>query len=178
MYVLGQGLIPSKVQPPAGFWDPLGFTKGAVFDTDRWPISGWRWIVPLISENLEGGDAASFRRRRYVELKHGRVPVAADQWNLRLKCTMGADKWTECTVWLSCSDIDLNTSLNSLNAHNAHNPVISISFDRWPCSLALATSFLSTTAGQETCLLPLAWSSAHLGCKKDFETWQNYWCQD
>ena len=31
------------MQPPIGFWDPLGFTK-----TD---------------------DAASFRRRRYVELK-------------------------------------------------------------------------------------------------------------
>jgi len=39
------------VQPPAGFWDPLGFTK-----TD---------------------DAASFRRRRYVELKHGRVAMFA-----------------------------------------------------------------------------------------------------
>eukprot|EP00434_Breviolum_minutum_P007041 symbB.v1.2.006212.t1/scaffold355.1/size243294/22 len=39
------------VQPPAGFWDPLGFTKG--------------------------GDAASFRRRRYVELKHGRVAMFA-----------------------------------------------------------------------------------------------------
>ncbi|CAE7663482.1 FCPF, partial [Symbiodinium microadriaticum] len=39
------------VQPPAGFWDPLGFTKG--------------------------GDAASFRRRRYVELKHGRVAMLA-----------------------------------------------------------------------------------------------------
>ena len=39
------------VQPPTGFWDPLGFTKG--------------------------GDAASFRRRRYVELKHGRVAMLA-----------------------------------------------------------------------------------------------------
>jgi len=39
------------VQAPAGFWDPLGFTKG--------------------------GDAASFRRRRYVELKHGRVAMLA-----------------------------------------------------------------------------------------------------
>ncbi|CAK9029385.1 unnamed protein product [Durusdinium trenchii] len=39
------------VQPPIGFWDPLGFTK-----TD---------------------DAASFRRRRYVELKHGRVAMFA-----------------------------------------------------------------------------------------------------
>jgi len=39
------------VQAPAGFWDPLGFTKG--------------------------GDAASFRRRRYVELKHGRVAMFA-----------------------------------------------------------------------------------------------------
>ena len=39
------------VQPPVCFWDPLGFTK-----TD---------------------DAASFRRRRYVELKHGRVAMFA-----------------------------------------------------------------------------------------------------
>jgi len=39
------------VQAPAGFWDPLGFTKS--------------------------GDAASFRRRRYVELKHGRVSMLA-----------------------------------------------------------------------------------------------------
>merc|ERR1712187_339229 len=39
------------VQAPGGFWDPLGFTKG--------------------------GDAESFRRRRYVELKHGRVCMLA-----------------------------------------------------------------------------------------------------
>ncbi|CAK9105025.1 Fucoxanthin-chlorophyll a-c binding protein E [Durusdinium trenchii] len=39
------------VQKPVGFWDPLGFTKG--------------------------GDAESFRRRRYVELKHGRVAMFA-----------------------------------------------------------------------------------------------------
>eukprot|EP00438_Fugacium_kawagutii_P031156 Skav200601 [mRNA] locus=scaffold1278:144451:150332:- [translate_table: standard] len=39
------------VQPPVGFWDPLGFTK-----TD---------------------DALSFRRRRYVELKHGRIAMFA-----------------------------------------------------------------------------------------------------
>jgi hypothetical protein len=39
------------VQAPVGFWDPLGFTVG--------------------------GDAASFRRRRYVELKHGRVAMIA-----------------------------------------------------------------------------------------------------
>merc|ERR1719277_746692 len=39
------------VQAPVGFWDPLGFTKG--------------------------GDAESFRRRRYVELKHGRVCMLA-----------------------------------------------------------------------------------------------------
>merc|ERR1719188_426340 len=39
------------VQPPVGFWDPLGFTKD--------------------------GDAGSFRRRRQVELKHGRVCMLA-----------------------------------------------------------------------------------------------------
>ncbi|CAE8633895.1 unnamed protein product [Polarella glacialis] len=39
------------VQAPIGFFDPLGFTKG--------------------------GDAASFRRRRYVELKHGRQAMLA-----------------------------------------------------------------------------------------------------
>merc|ERR1712151_61030 len=39
------------VQPPAGFWDPVGFTKD--------------------------GDAAAFKRRRAVELKHGRVSMYA-----------------------------------------------------------------------------------------------------
>merc|ERR1712066_392673 len=39
------------VQPPVGFWDPVGFTKD--------------------------GDAAAFKRRRAVELKHGRVSMYA-----------------------------------------------------------------------------------------------------
>merc|ERR1711881_285857 len=39
------------VQPPFGFWDPLGFTND--------------------------GDAAAFKRRRAVELKHGRVSMYA-----------------------------------------------------------------------------------------------------
>jgi len=39
------------VQPPVGFWDPLGFTKD--------------------------GDAEDFRRRRETELKHGRVSMFA-----------------------------------------------------------------------------------------------------
>merc|ERR1712203_417877 len=39
------------VQPPAGFWDPVGFTKD--------------------------GDAEAFKRRRAVELKHGRVSMYA-----------------------------------------------------------------------------------------------------
>eukprot|EP00933_Yihiella_yeosuensis_P078757 TRINITY_DN905_c0_g2_i1.p1 TRINITY_DN905_c0_g2~~TRINITY_DN905_c0_g2_i1.p1 ORF type:complete len:1026 (+),score=256.07 TRINITY_DN905_c0_g2_i1:76-3153(+) len=39
------------VQPPVGFWDPVGFTTS--------------------------GDAAAFRRRRCVELKHGRVAMLA-----------------------------------------------------------------------------------------------------
>jgi len=39
------------VQDPVGFWDPLGFTKD--------------------------GDAAAFKRRRAVELKHGRVSMYA-----------------------------------------------------------------------------------------------------
>jgi len=39
------------VQPPVGFWDPLGFT--------------------------DDGDAFEFRRRRCVELKHGRVSMLA-----------------------------------------------------------------------------------------------------
>merc|ERR1719373_118985 len=49
----GLGAFESElgVQPPVGFWDPLGFTNG--------------------------GDAESFRRRRYVELKHGRVCMLA-----------------------------------------------------------------------------------------------------
>merc|ERR1711941_166600 len=39
------------VQPPVGFWDPVGFTKD--------------------------GDAAAFKRRRCVEIKHGRVSMLA-----------------------------------------------------------------------------------------------------
>merc|ERR1719387_859607 len=39
------------VQPPAGFWDPLGFTKD--------------------------GDAAAFKRRRETEIKHGRISMLA-----------------------------------------------------------------------------------------------------
>merc|ERR1719281_842091 len=39
------------VQPPVGFWDPVGFTAD--------------------------GDVASFRRRRSVELKHGRICMLA-----------------------------------------------------------------------------------------------------
>jgi len=39
------------VQPPVGFWDPVGFTKD--------------------------GDAAAFRRRRATEIKHGRVSMLA-----------------------------------------------------------------------------------------------------
>ena len=54
------------VQPPAGFWDPLGFTK-----TD---------------------DAASFRRRRYVELKHGRAPRATSCGSDRLLKVRGAGR--------------------------------------------------------------------------------------
>merc|ERR1719410_2049778 len=39
------------VQPPVGFWDPVGFTKD--------------------------GDAADFRRRRTTEIKHGRISMLA-----------------------------------------------------------------------------------------------------
>ncbi|CAE8633406.1 unnamed protein product, partial [Polarella glacialis] len=39
------------VQQPVGFWDPLGFTKD--------------------------GDAANFKRRRSVEIKHGRIAMLA-----------------------------------------------------------------------------------------------------
>merc|ERR1719245_2908740 len=39
------------VQPPVGFWDPVGFTKD--------------------------GDAEAFRRRRTVEIKHGRISMLA-----------------------------------------------------------------------------------------------------
>ena len=45
---LGDGL---GVQEPVGFWDPLGFTAD--------------------------GNEATFKRRRSVELKHGRVSMAA-----------------------------------------------------------------------------------------------------
>ena len=39
------------VQDPVGFWDPVGFTSD--------------------------GDVASFKRRRSVELKHGRISMMA-----------------------------------------------------------------------------------------------------
>ena len=39
------------VQEPVGFWDPLGFTSS--------------------------GDVSSFKRRRTVELKHGRISMLA-----------------------------------------------------------------------------------------------------
>ena len=39
------------VQDPVGFWDPLGFTAD--------------------------GDVLSFKRRRHVELKHGRIAMLA-----------------------------------------------------------------------------------------------------
>ncbi|CAE7365431.1 unnamed protein product, partial [Symbiodinium necroappetens] len=39
------------VQPPLGFWDPMGFT--------------------------DDGDLLSYRRRRSVEFKHGRIAMLA-----------------------------------------------------------------------------------------------------
>ena len=102
------------MQPPAGFWDPLGFTKdgtAGLHEARRWdavirgrapencnPITVYEAKTSLVAKNLEnglvslvivcnafqprnldllleGGDAASFRRRRYVELKHGRVAM-------------------------------------------------------------------------------------------------------
>ena len=42
---------PAKVQPPLGFWDPMGFT--------------------------DDGDLLSYRRRRSVEFKHGRIAMLA-----------------------------------------------------------------------------------------------------
>ena len=41
----------AKVQPPLGFWDPMGFT--------------------------DDGDLLSYRRRRSVEFKHGRIAMLA-----------------------------------------------------------------------------------------------------
>ena len=48
------------MQDPVGFWDPVGFTSD--------------------------GDVASFKRRRSVELKHGRISMMA---------TMGLSTATE-----------------------------------------------------------------------------------
>ena len=44
------------VQAPVGFWDPVGFTAD--------------------------GDVASFKRRRSVELKHGRISMMATMGDL------------------------------------------------------------------------------------------------
>ena len=61
------------VQAPVGFWDPVGFTSD--------------------------GDVATFKRRRSVELKHGRISMMA---------TMGfliADRKTSSGVILRCTDL-------------------------------------------------------------------------
>ena len=44
------------MQDPVGFWDPVGFTSD--------------------------GDVASFKRRRSVELKHGRISMMATMGHL------------------------------------------------------------------------------------------------
>lgn len=54
------------VQAPVGFWDPVGFTSD--------------------------GDVASFKRRRSVELKHGRISMMA---------TMGVLSFSTCCILLS-----------------------------------------------------------------------------
>ena len=49
------------VQAPVGFWDPVGFTAD--------------------------GDVASFKRRRSVELKHGRISMMATMGDLDARLT-------------------------------------------------------------------------------------------
>merc|ERR1719305_1662038 len=53
MWGFGSGAFENElgVQPPVGFWDPLGF--------------------------CDDGDEFDFRRRRCVEIKHGRVSMLA-----------------------------------------------------------------------------------------------------
>ena len=50
------------MQDPVGFWDPVGFTSD--------------------------GDVASFKRRRSVELKHGRISMMATMghWTALMEC--------------------------------------------------------------------------------------------
>ena len=52
------------VQAPVGFWDPVGFTSD--------------------------GDVATFKRRRSVELKHGRISMMATMGFLIAVVTVGA----------------------------------------------------------------------------------------
>jgi len=66
------------VQAPVGFWDPVGFTAD--------------------------GDVAAFKRRRSVELKHGRISMMA---------TMGA---LDRMVSLSCYYILLYAMINSCHS--------------------------------------------------------------
>ena len=57
------------VQAPVGFWDPVGFTAD--------------------------GDVASFKRRRSVELKHGRISMMATMGDLDARLTSSDSCATE-----------------------------------------------------------------------------------
>ena len=73
------------VQAPVGFWDPVGFTSD--------------------------GDVATFKRRRSVELKHGRISMMATMGFLIAVVTVGArlisfrygEEWSNLAVlWFGC----------------------------------------------------------------------------
>ena len=70
------------VQAPVGFWDPVGFTSD--------------------------GDVASFKRRRSVELKHGRISMMATMGVLIASKAIG---FPYCST-MSCCRVD---SLDALD---------------------------------------------------------------
>ena len=57
------------VQPPVGFWDPLGLARD--------------------------GDVAQFQRRRSVELKHGRISMLATMGYITPEAELGANRSNE-----------------------------------------------------------------------------------
>ena len=65
------------VQEPVGFWDPAGFTAD--------------------------GDVSAFKRRRSVELKHGRISMMATMGFLTARESMTSEQTTDNMVqWLAC----------------------------------------------------------------------------
>ena len=76
------------VQAPVGFWDPVGFTSD--------------------------GDVAAFKRRRSVELKHGRISMMATMGVLTARKEQ--DVWTEMLLKRMKEERDLDSLLQLLLA--------------------------------------------------------------